>query len=84
MQVVRRHPLIAFVVLSYALTWALTIPFVYCWRVVLEQEFSPWLLLFFPAPFGPTFAALLMTWKLEGKEGLRRLLGRLRAGVAGR
>lgn len=84
MQIVRRHPLIAFVVLSYALTWALTIPFVYCWRVVLEQEFSPWLLLFLPAPFGPTFAALLMTWKLEGKEGLRRLLGRLRIYRVGR
>jgi membrane protease YdiL (CAAX protease family) len=74
---VRRHPLIAFVILTYALTWALTIPFVYCWRVVLEREFAPWLLVFFPAPFGPTFAALIMAWRLEGREGLRRLLGRL-------
>ena len=74
----RRHPMIAFVILSYALTWALTIPFVYCWRVVLEREFAPWLLVFFPAPFGPTFAALIMAWRLEGREGLRRLLGRLK------
>ena len=74
----RRHPLIAFVLLAYALTWGLTIPFVYCWRVVLEREFAPWLLVFFPAPFGPTFAALIMAWRLEGREGLRRLVGRLR------
>ncbi len=74
----RRHPLIAFVILTYALTWALTIPFVYCWRVVLEREFAPWLLVFFPAPFGPTFAALIMAWRLEGREGVRRLLGRLK------
>ena len=79
----RRRPLVAFVVLAYALTWALTIPFVYCWRVVLGQEFSPWLLLFFPAPFGPTFAALIMAWRLEGGEGVRRLVGRLRIFRAG-
>ena len=72
----RRHPLIAFVILAYALTWALTIPFVYCWRVVLERELAPWLLIFFPAPFGPTFAALIMAWRLEGRGGVRRLLGR--------
>lgn len=75
--VVRRHPLIAFVILAYALTWVLTIPFVYCWRVVLEREFAPWLLVFFPAPFGPTFAALLMSWRLEGRRGVRRLVARL-------
>lgn len=70
----RRHPLITFVVLAYALTWAFSIPFVYCWRVVLEREFAPWLLLFLPAPFGPSFAALLLTWRWEGRDGLRRLL----------
>jgi membrane protease YdiL (CAAX protease family) len=75
---VRRHPLIAFVALAYALTWALTIPFAYCYQVVLNQEFAPWLLVFFPAPFGPTFAALIMAWRLEGGEGVRRLLGRLK------
>lgn len=74
----RRYPLIAFVVLSYALTWALTIPFVYCWRVVLEREFAPWLLIFLPAPFGPTFAALIMARTLEGRDGVRRLLARLK------
>lgn len=75
---VRRHPLITFVALAYALTWALTIPFAYCFRVVFEQQFSPWLLLFFPAPFGPTFAALIMAGRMEGKAGVRRLLGRLK------
>jgi len=74
----RRHPLIAFVLLAYALTWALTIPFVYCWRVLLEREFAPWLAIFFPAPFGPTFAALIMARWLDGREGTRRLLDRLR------
>lgn len=75
---VRRHPILAFVALAYALTWALTIPFAYCFRVVLDQEFAPWLLVFFPAPFGPTFAALIMAWKLEGREGVHRLLARFK------
>ena len=73
-----RHPLLAFVLLAYGLTWALTIPFVVCWRVVLEREFAPWLLIFFPAPFGPTFAALIMAWRLEGRHGVRRLVDRFR------
>lgn len=73
----RRHPLISFVLLAYGLTWLFSIPFVYCWRIVLDQEFAGWLLIFFPAPYGPTFAALLMTWKLEGRAGLSQLLRRL-------
>lgn len=74
----RRHPLLAFVVLAYALTWALTIPFVYTWRVVFDEQISPWLALFLPAPFGPTFAALIMAWQLEGRNGVRRLLRRFK------
>lgn len=74
----RRHPLIVFVLLAYGLTWVFTIPLVYCWRVVLEREFAPWLLVFLPAPFGPSFAALIMAWRLEGRRGVRRLLGRMK------
>lgn len=73
----RRHPLIAFVALAYALTWAFSIPFVWCFRVVLEGEFAPWLLVFLPAPFGPSLAALILTGRLEGREGVRRLVARL-------
>src|SRR3712207_5195967 len=62
---VRRHPLIVFFVLSYALTWPV-IPLV---------SVSP--LLGFPALFGPALAAIIVSALTDGKPGLTDLLGRL-------
>jgi membrane protease YdiL (CAAX protease family) len=62
---VRRHPLIAFFALAYALTWP-TIPLV---------AVSP--LLGLPGLFGPAFAAIIVSAVSDGKPGLRGLLGRL-------
>lgn len=50
--------------LAYSLTWAFTIPFVIAWHTVLDQTLSPWVLVFLPAPFGPTFAAS-SSWREE-------------------
>ena len=62
---VRRHPLIAFFVLAYALTWPL-IPLV---------SLSP--LWGFPALFGPALAAVVVTAVADGRAGLRDLLDRV-------
>jgi membrane protease YdiL (CAAX protease family) len=62
---VRRHPLIAFFALAYALTWPV-IPLV---------AVSP--LLGLPALFGPALAAIIVSAVTDGKSGLRCLLGRL-------
>lgn len=72
-----RNVLASYFGLTYLVTWSFTIPMVYTWRVILEGSFSPWLLVFLPAPFGPTIAALIMTHRLEGKEGVKALLSKV-------
>jgi membrane protease YdiL (CAAX protease family) len=62
---VKRHPLIAFFVLAYALTWPL-IPLV---------SVSP--LWGFPALFGPSTAAIVVAAVADGRAGLKDLLGRV-------
>ncbi len=65
MKVIRRHPLISFFVLAYALTWPL-IPLV---------SVSP--LFGLPALFGPALAAIIVAAVVDGRSGLRDLLGRM-------
>jgi membrane protease YdiL (CAAX protease family) len=62
---IKRHPLVAFFVLAYALTWPL-IPLV---------SVSP--LLGFPALFGPALSAVIVAAVTDGGPGLKDLLGRL-------
>ena len=62
---VKRHPLVVFFVLAYALTWPM-IPLV---RV------SP--LFGLPALFGPALAAIIVITVVDGRAGLRDLLGRM-------
>jgi uncharacterized protein len=62
---VKRHPLVAYFVLAYALTWPV-IPLV---------AVSP--LLGFPGLFGPAFAAIVTAAVADGKPGLKSLLGRV-------
>jgi hypothetical protein len=62
---VKRHPLIAFFVLAYALTWPV-IPLV---------SVSP--LWGFPGLFGPAVAAIIVAAVVNGRLGLKDLLGRI-------
>jgi membrane protease YdiL (CAAX protease family) len=62
---VKRHPLVVFFALAYALTWPV-IPLV---------SVSP--LLGFPALFGPALAAVIVAAVTDGKPGLIDLLGRM-------
>jgi membrane protease YdiL (CAAX protease family) len=62
---VRRHPLIAFFVLAYLLTW---------WIYPL-LKFSPLLGIF--GLFGPALAAIIVAAVTEGKPGVKALLSRV-------
>src|ERR687894_3153916 len=62
---VKRHPLVVFFVLAYALTWPL-VPLV---------SVSP--LWGFPALFGPALAAVIVAALTDGRAGLGDLLGRM-------
>jgi membrane protease YdiL (CAAX protease family) len=77
-----RWPLVSFFVMAYAFTWIVTSP----WTLgatgagLLPVELSglaAGLLLAVGIVAGPTLAALIMTAVTEGREGVRRLLGRL-------
>lgn len=65
LKLVRRHPLVSFFVLAYALTWPL-IPLV---------SLSP--LWGFPALFGPALAAVVVAAVGDGRAGLKDLIGRV-------
>lgn len=71
------HPLLAYFILTYAITWLFTIPLAYCWNTFLGETFVWWLIFFLPGAYGPTIAALIITRILKGKSGVRHLLRRL-------
>ena len=62
--VVKRHPLVAFFVLAFGLSWLAAIPYALGW---------------FPVPiltFGPSLAAVIVAALTGGRAGLRELLSR--------
>jgi membrane protease YdiL (CAAX protease family) len=72
-----KHPFLFYVVLTYSISWALLIPFVYLWRGPLDRRFEWWLIFFLPGGYGPTIAALFQTRFFQGRKGVRHLLGSL-------
>lgn len=81
---VRGSPLGVFFALAYAISWAFILP----WSVsessgglgllsyTLPDAFG--IAMFLLAPLGPAVAAVLVTAMIEGRPGVRRLLGRLK------
>jgi uncharacterized protein len=69
---IKRHPLVAYFVLAYALAWIL-IPLV----VSVSVAFG------LLALFGPTIAAISVTGIIEGRSGVQQLLGRVVQGRVG-
>src|SRR5919202_5696039 len=72
---IRRHPLIAFFLLAFGLTWAIMVPQVLgSYGLIPFPELIPLLIVM---GYGPTFAALLVTGAVGGRPAVRALLGRL-------
>lgn len=70
---IRSHPLLAYVLLSYTLSWAYWVPLVATGHVVrVGSSVSQ-----FPALLGPMVAAFALTAVTEGKPGVRDLLARV-------
>jgi membrane protease YdiL (CAAX protease family) len=74
MSLVRRHPLITFFVLTYALAWILWLPL-----VVLQDTIpaAPGLVLVLLGSNVPSLLAIVLTAIVLGRGALRKLLGRL-------
>ena len=70
---VRAHPLLAFVALSYALSWGYWLPLVLTGQIV--RWGSP--VSQFPALLGPMLAAFAVTAVIDGKPGVRDLAARM-------
>jgi len=71
-----RHPLLSYFLLTYAISWAFFVPFVYLWRVVLDGQFRWWMIAFLPGAYGPTIAAIVLAGVLDGKPGVKQLLAK--------
>ena len=73
--VLKRHPVVAYFVLAYAISWAIELP--------LAAVAQGWLHVPVPfglhylAAFGPMLSALLVTAATEGRPGIRQLLAGL-------
>lgn len=64
------HPLAAFVALAYLISWSWWIPFVLSGETFKQGVGWPTQM---PGLAGPLLAALIVTWAVDGGEGLRRL-----------
>src|SRR5215210_6654072 len=72
--VVKRHPIITFFVLTYAITWAIESPLVFLTDFVTATQ---GLVLVILASNVPSVMAIVLTAMVFGKGSLRKLLGRL-------
>jgi uncharacterized protein len=66
---IKKHPLIMFIVLSYILSWS-------TWIIAALGETSSTFLTWIGG-FGPAIAAIILTAVLEGRIGLTRLLSKI-------
>ena len=71
---IRRWPLVSFVALAYALSWAWAFPLVFLGDIVHRGVGLPTNL---PALVGPALAAFVVTALVSGRAGVRDLLGRV-------
>jgi len=70
---IRSHPLLAYVLLAYALSWAYWLPLALTGRVVrLGSSVTQ-----FPALLGPLLAAFAVTAVTDGRSGVRDLAARV-------
>jgi len=76
----RQHPLLAFFILAYAISWILSIPFILAEWGVLQGDFR---FVFVIKSFGPYLSAVILIGIIEGKNGLQRFRQRMRQRKAG-
>ncbi|MEP7190853.1 MAG: CPBP family intramembrane glutamic endopeptidase, partial [Roseiflexaceae bacterium] len=70
--VLKQHPVMAYFILAYALSWAIEIPLAAAAQGWLHVPLPP--ALHYLASFGPMLSALIVTAATEGSAGIRQLL----------
>ena len=71
---IRKHPFAAYICITYVISWAIEIPLALKAQGITEN--SPPFAIHYLAAFGPFFGGLIITWILNGSEGLRELWSR--------
>lgn len=71
----KRHSVVLYFVLAYAVTWSIHIPVALSARGLIAAQVP--LAMHYLGSFGPMTAALILTGITEGGAGIRTLLGRL-------
>ena len=71
----RRHPLAAYFILAYAISWSLWLSLVLAARGTIAAHLRSWWHYFGAA--GPILASILVTLLTEGASGLRAILARM-------
>ena len=71
----KKHPLLAFFGLAYALSWVVEIPLALRAQGVIQADIP--FALHYLAAYGPMLSALIVTGLTGGSRGLRELLGRM-------
>ena len=73
------RPLIAYVLLTYAITWGLILTFLASkdFRFA-DISLADGFVMFLCMLAGPSLSGLLLTWRLEGRSGLAEMAGRAR------
>ena len=70
---IKRHPLGAYFVIAYAISWGIWAPLV----VGVQGGSAGATLLIMAGGFGPALAGLKVAWICEGRGGVRRWAGRI-------
>ena len=70
--VMRKHPLLAFFVMAYAISWILSIPVILSQWGILSNSDLVTMIFFTIKSFGPFLAAYIMIRLIDGQAGLQR------------
>jgi hypothetical protein len=72
---IQRHPLVAYFVAAYTISWAIALPLAAVAQGILTIALPLWL--HYLTAFGPALAALLVRRIVDGPEGVRCLARRV-------
>jgi membrane protease YdiL (CAAX protease family) len=71
----KRHSLVAYFIIAYAVSWAFMIPVALSAQGLIKQQ-VPFALYYFGS-FGPAVSAFIVTALTEGRAGIRNLMSRI-------
>ena len=71
---IKRHPLIFYFPLTYAVTWGFHLPLALAARGLIDAQVPR--AIHYLGAFGPMIAAMILIWRTDGAAGLRALVSR--------